>query len=133
MPVDEFSLSDFLRCFMEYAYDENEVKSFSPPNAPSWHLFLWHTRTLLLNARLPHAHFGGFSFEKRVPYSHNMMKAMEALQWICHVRHPDWRIVLYPKMYREPTSSRLARDPILVRTLEIAYAVAVETDGFLEL
>jgi len=133
MPADEFTLSDFLRYFMEYACDENEVKSFSPPNAFSWHLFLWHTRTLLLDARLPHTYFGGFSFENGAPYSHDMMKAMEALLWVCHVRHPDWRIVLYPKMYREPISSRFARDPILVRTLEIAYAVAVRTEGFLEL
>jgi|GEM_PF-2069730 len=133
MPSADFSLSDFLRHFMEYACDENEVKSFSPPNALSWHLFLWNTRTLLLNAHLPHAYFGGFSFERGVPSSHHMMKAMEALQWTCHVRYSDWRIVLYPKMYREPTSFQFTRDPILVRSLEIAYAVAVNTDGFLEL
>ncbi|MBI5421273.1 MAG: hypothetical protein HZA35_03100 [Parcubacteria group bacterium] len=122
-----------MKHFLEYAGDENGVISFSPPNARPWHLFLWHTRSLFLDAHLPYGYFGGFSFDKGTPESMDVMRAMEALRWVFHVRHPDWRIVLYPKMYREPISSHFPKDPTLTRSLEIAYAVAIRTDGFLEL
>ncbi|MDE1970477.1 MAG: hypothetical protein KGI50_02760 [Patescibacteria group bacterium] len=130
------TLSDFLRLFMEYAGDEHNVKSFPQPNARAWHIFLWNVRCVFHSEGLPHDYFGGFSFndKEKMPESNEFMNALEQLSVLCHTRHPDWRLMLYPKAYRrELCSLSRIEDQNRMRSIEVAFAFAMRTDDFFEL
>ena len=133
MPIAEFSLGDFLKCFVEYAVKERRVKSFAPPSpqARPWNEFLCVIRHRLLHENLPYAYFGAFEFSGAFPKSLELQKVIPELEEMCYVRLPDYRLMLYPDFLRISFLPNI-RDPILERTMGIAYNVAIYVPDFLE-
>ncbi len=130
MATSEFSLGDFLKCFIEYSVKVKGVKSFAQPYARPWHEFLWNTRCVFLQASLPYSLFGSFEFGGVFPKSSELYKAMPELEWVCYARF-DYRLMLYPGGIRTSSLSFVG-DSTLERSLEIAYGVAVNVPDLLE-
>lgn len=131
MPIGGFSLSDFLKCFVEFAVEERGVKSLAPPYSPPWHVFLFNTRSILAQKGLPYMYFGPFDYEGHFPKSRELYLVMPSLEWVCFACLPDWRLMLYPEKIRVRTLPFI-RDPVLEHTLDVAFTVAINVEGFLE-